>query len=69
MTPEQERWAEALWVLNEHGPQAEAFVAKRIVDLANRFDIAGVERWEAIAHRLASQKFDLHQLEHFHIER
>lgn len=60
MTPEQERWAETLWVLNEHGSLAEAFVAERIADLASRFDIAGVARWEAIAHRLAQLRASGH---------
>lgn len=52
MTPDEERWAEALWVLNTHGARAEAFVAERIADLADRFDLAGVARWEMIGHRI-----------------
>lgn len=52
MTPEQERWAEALAVLRMHGTEAEAFVAKRIETLAGARDTAGVARWQAIAARM-----------------
>ena len=43
MTPEQERWAEALAVLRMHGTGAEAFIGERIATLA---------RWQAVATRL-----------------
>ena len=52
MTPEQERWAEALAVLRMHGAAAEAFIAERIGTFAGAGDAAGVTRWQAIAVRL-----------------
>ncbi|WP_010339394.1 DUF6961 family protein [Sphingobium yanoikuyae] len=49
MTPEKERWAEALAVERRHGDNAFDFVARRIQDLAIQGDEAGVERWITIA--------------------
>jgi hypothetical protein len=42
MTPEQERWAEALAVLKMYGDGAERLIADRIAALAG--DPAGVRR-------------------------
>jgi hypothetical protein len=53
MTLEQERWAEALLVESQQGAEAFAFVAERIGALALQGDVDGVERWKAIAERLA----------------
>ena len=52
MTPNQERWAEALSVEEIHGDTAPAFIAERIGALALQGDEAGVERWRQIAARL-----------------
>lgn len=49
MTPEQELWACALHVEREHGDRAVAFIAERVHSLALVGDIAGVNRWRAIA--------------------
>lgn len=52
MTPDQERWAEALMVSRIHGPRAPLHVVDRIVALTLTGDTAGVARWEEIAARL-----------------
>jgi hypothetical protein len=52
MTPEQERWAEALAVERLHGDGAPAWIAERIGALALAGDVAGVERFREIAARL-----------------
>lgn len=52
MTPDQERWAEALAVERIHGDRAHVHVAERIGALAMSGDAAGVTRWRAIAERL-----------------
>ncbi len=49
MSPEQERWAEALAVERQHGARGPAFIAERIGALALVGDVEGVERWRAIA--------------------
>jgi hypothetical protein len=51
MTPEQERWAEALAVIEMHGEAAEAFVSERVAALAT--DPAGIARWQEIGRRVA----------------
>jgi hypothetical protein len=52
MTPERELWACALLVEREHGAAADAFIAERVTTLARAGDMAGVERWRAIADKL-----------------
>ncbi|WP_152616661.1 DUF6961 family protein [Sphingomonas sp. ERG5] len=52
MTPDRERWAEALAVERQHGDRAPAFIAERIAALALAGDIAGVARWKDIAARI-----------------
>lgn len=52
MTPEQERWAEALAVHRMYGTGAKRFAIGRIADLAVADDKDGVDRWMAIAQRL-----------------
>lgn len=52
ITAEQERWAEALAVQRLHGDHARRHVAERIGALALAGDVAGIERWKAIARRL-----------------
>jgi hypothetical protein len=52
LTPERERYAEALAVERIHGDQAPAFIAERIGALAMAGDQAGVQRWREIADRL-----------------
>ena len=52
MTPDMERWAEALMVEKQHGDRAAAHVAERIGALALAGDAAGVQRWKEIAARL-----------------
>ena len=52
MTPEQERWAEALAVERTHGEGAPVHIATRIGELAVAGDEAGVARWREIAVKL-----------------
>ena len=52
MTPNQERWAEALAVERQHGEDVPRFIAERIGALALAGDMEGVERWREIATRL-----------------
>jgi len=52
LTPDQERWAEALAVERQHGEDAPQFVAERIGVLALEGDMDGVLRWREIATRL-----------------
>jgi hypothetical protein len=52
MTPDHERWAEALMIERQHGERAPVFVAERIGALALAGDDAGVERFKQIAARL-----------------
>lgn len=52
MTPEQERWAEALAIERQHGEDAPRFIAERIGALALVGDQEGIERWKAIATKL-----------------
>ena len=52
MTPDQERWAEALAVERQHGNNAPGFIAERVGALALAGDIRGVERWREIATKL-----------------
>lgn len=52
MTPERERWAEALAVYRIHGERASDHIAERVTQLARAGDMQGVERWCAIATRL-----------------
>lgn len=49
MTPQHERWAEALAVKRRYGGETAAFVAERIGALALADDDAGVIRWREIA--------------------
>lgn len=50
MTPDQERWAEALAVFSSHGNRSEAFIAERLAALAD--DPAGRTRWRLILDRV-----------------
>lgn len=52
MSPEEERWAEALAIQRLHGDVAPVWVAERIGALALAGDQAGFERFRAIARRL-----------------
>ncbi|WP_277968196.1 DUF6961 family protein [Sphingomonas echinoides] len=52
MTPDIERWAEALAAYRAHGERAHVHVAERIGTLATDGDQAGVDRWKQIAVRL-----------------
>ncbi|WP_294260787.1 hypothetical protein [uncultured Sphingomonas sp.] len=52
MTPDEERWAEALLIERQHGERAAMHVAKRIGALVLAGDEAGVTRWKEIALRL-----------------
>lgn len=52
MTPDQERWAEALAVERIHGGAAEMHVVGRILELTLAGDEAGCARWRAIGERL-----------------
>lgn len=52
VTPDEERWAEALMVERLHGDRATIHVAERIGALALAGDAVGVSRWKEIAARL-----------------
>ena len=52
MTPDQERWAEALAVDRLYGERAAAHIAERIGALAVLGDQDGIDRWMDIARRL-----------------
>ena len=52
MTPEEERWAEALAVLRHYGDGAVLNVVERVATLSLAGDVAGVARWQAIAAKL-----------------
>lgn len=49
MSPDEERLGEALAVERLHGAEGPEFIAERIGALALAGDVAGVERWRAIA--------------------
>lgn len=51
MTPDQERWAEALAIERQHGAMAPMWIAERIGALALAGDFAGVARFHEIAVR------------------
>ena len=51
MTPEQERWAEALAIEKLKGEQAGDYLDERIATLGTKGDAAGVRRFEAIRAR------------------
>lgn len=54
MTPDRERWAEALAIERLHGDRAPVWIAERIgaLALALAGDAGGVERFREIALRL-----------------
>lgn len=52
MTEDQERWAEALAVIKQHGDEAPIHVAVRVGEFARAGDQLGIDRWKAIAYRL-----------------
>lgn len=52
MTPEQERWAEALAIERIHGADASAWIDDRIAALAEQGEAAGVRRFQEIRARL-----------------
>jgi hypothetical protein len=52
MTPDEERWAEALAIEKLHGANAPLWIAERIGALALQGDAAGVQRMKEIAVRL-----------------
>ena len=49
MTPDQERWAEALAIERQHGAMAPVWIAERIGALTIAGDHAGVIRFREIA--------------------
>ena len=61
MTPDQERWAEALKVEQIHGDSAPAYVAERIGALALDGDLDGVERWQQQRQHRDGADTDLHR--------
>lgn len=52
MTPDQERWAEALQVEKTHGRRAREYAAERIGALIEAGDRDGALRWQQIYDRL-----------------
>jgi hypothetical protein len=57
VTPDQERWAEALKVEEIHGDSAPVYIAERIGALAEEGDLEGVQRWPQIAIRLDQLRY------------
>lgn len=53
LSDEQHLWACAVAIERQHGARAPVFVAERISALALAGDAAGVDRWKAIATRMA----------------
>lgn len=53
MTPDHERWAEALALEKAHGPRTEVFLRERIAELEAAGDHAGVTRLREIQRRHA----------------
>ncbi|RSV20366.1 hypothetical protein CA236_00155 [Sphingomonas sp. ABOLG] len=49
MTPDQERWAEALAIERQHGRLAPVWIAERIGALASAGDVDGVARFREVA--------------------
>ena len=49
MTPDQERWAEAVAIERQHGVMAPMWIAERMGALALAGDFAGVARFREIA--------------------
>ena len=56
MTPDEERWAEALQVIKMCGDEADMFVAERIAALVGTGDAAGIARWQEIGRRVLDVK-------------
>ena len=52
LTPDQERWAEALAIEKMHGERAPMWIAERLGALALEGNYAGIERMMEIAERL-----------------
>lgn len=52
VTPDQERWAEALAIERIYREGARFHIAERIGALALSGDAAGIGRWKAVARRL-----------------
>ena len=52
MTPDQERWAEAIAIYRQHGDHAALWLAERVGALVVAGDEAGVSRFREIAWRL-----------------
>jgi hypothetical protein len=59
VTPDEERWAEALAIERQYSDQAPLHVAERIGALTLADDEAGVARWKEIAARLDQLHFSL----------
>lgn len=53
LSDEQHLWACAVAIERQHGARAPVFVAERIGALALAGDAKGVDRWTAIAARMA----------------
>lgn len=56
MTPDQERWAEAIAIERLHGERAPVWIAERIGTLALAGDSEGVARFKQIAARLEAMR-------------
>ena len=56
MTPDQERWAEAIGIHRIRGEKAAQHVAAQIGALAVLGDQGGIDRWMAIKRRLDALK-------------
>lgn len=52
LTPDEERWAEALAIERAKGAETDLFIAERIAALSAAGDEAGVTRFREIANRL-----------------
>lgn len=51
LTREQELWACALWLEENHGSGGPAYIGEQVERLAREGDAAGVATWRAIADR------------------
>jgi len=61
VTPDEERWAEAMAIHSQHGDHAPVVVAERIGALAMKGDVGGIAHWKDIAARFDALFFSPHQ--------
>jgi len=52
LTPDQERWAVAVKLMEQHGENVSSHILDRIADLTEKGDEEGVRFWITIADRV-----------------